>query len=107
MTSTASALSLKVSLFYAYANRANRIFGSDATAALRSFAGDIHLLNARYEGFGDTTITGYAYFMDFDKTSANAGYISNNTYGLIATKSLGPVNLHAESPYPTFLLQHK
>ncbi|MGB6220294.1 hypothetical protein [Haloferula sp.] len=83
-------------LFYAYANRANRIFGSYATGALRSFAGDINLFNASYTGFGDATLTAYAYLMNFDKTAANAGYISNNTYGLIATSPLGPVTLYAE-----------
>ncbi len=85
-----------LALFYAYANRANRIFGSDATGALRSFAGDIHLLHAACKRFGEATLTGYAYFMDFDETAANAGYISNNTYGLSATAPAGPVDLYGE-----------
>lgn len=85
-----------LTLYYAYANRANRIFGADATGALRSFAGDIHLLNARYEGIGDLSLTAYAYLMDFDETAANAGYISNNTFGLIVTHPLGPVSFYAE-----------
>ncbi len=85
-----------LTLFYAYANRANRIFGSDATGALRSFAGDIHLFNANYKGFGDLSLTGYAYLMDFDKTAANAGYVSNNTYGVIANHPAGPLTLYGE-----------
>ena len=81
---------------YAYANRANRIFGSDATGALRNFAGDIHLFNTSYECPGNATITGYAYLMDFDETAANAGYISNNTYGISATSPVGPLTLYGE-----------
>ncbi len=90
-----------LTLFYAYANRANRIFGSDATGALRSFAGDIHLFNAAYTGFGDVSLTGYAYLMDFDETAANAGYISNNTYGAIATAPAGPIKLYGEVAFQT------
>ncbi|WP_353568177.1 hypothetical protein [Haloferula sargassicola] len=90
-----------LTLYYAYANRANRIFGSDATGALRSFAGDIHLFNATYTGFGDLSLTGYAYLMDFDETAANAGYISNNTYGVIATSPAGPVTLYGEVAFQT------
>lgn len=90
-----------LTLFYAYANRANRIFGSDATGPLRSFAGDIHLFNAGYTGIGDLSLTGYAYLMDFDETAANAGYISNNTYGVIATQPIGPVTLYGELAYQT------
>ncbi len=90
-----------LTLFYAYANRANRIFGSDAMGALRNFAGDIHLLNAAYKGFGEATLTGYAYFMDFDETAANAGYISNNTYGISAAVPVGPVDLYSEFAFQT------
>lgn len=85
-----------LSLHYTYANRANRIFGSDATNSLRSFAGDIHLFNATYQGFGDLSLTTYAYLMDFDETAANAGYVSNNTYGVIATHPAGPFTLYSE-----------
>lgn len=90
-----------LTLFYAYANRANRIFGSDATGALRSFAGDIHLFNANYKGFGDLSLTGYAYLMDFDETAANRGYVSNNTYGMIASGPAGPVTLYGEVAFQT------
>ena len=90
-----------LTLFYAYANRANRIFGSDAMGALRNFAGDIHLFNASYSGFGDSKITGYAYLMDFDETAANAGYVSNNTYGISGETPVGPVTLYGEIAYQT------
>ena len=90
-----------LTLFYSYVNRANRIFGSEATGALRNFAGDVHLFNASYKGCGDATITAYAYLMDFDKTAANAGYISNNTYGGYVTKPIGPVTLYGELAYQT------
>lgn len=90
-----------LTLFYAYANRANRIFGSDAQGPLRNFAGDMHFFNAKYTGFGDLSLTTYAYLMDFDKTAANASYISNNTYGVIAEHPVGPVNLYGEFAYQT------
>ena len=90
-----------LTLFYAWANRANRIFGSDATGSLRSFAGDIHLFNAGYTGFGDLGLTGYALLMDFDETAANAGYISNNTFGIIATGPAGPLTLYGEIAWQT------
>lgn len=90
-----------LTLFYSYANRANRIFGSDATGPLRSFAGDMHFFNASYSGLGKATLTGYAYLMDFDETAANASYISNNTYGMIATTPLGPVTLYGELAFQT------
>lgn len=90
-----------LTLLYSYANRANRIFGSDATGALRSFAGDIHLINVRYDGIKNTSLTGYAYLMDFDKTAANAGYISNNTYGLIGSTKLDNWDFRAEAAFQT------
>jgi hypothetical protein len=90
-----------LTLLYAYANRANRIFGSDATGALRSFAGDIHLFNVNYQNFGELSLTGYAYLMDFDETAANAGYVSNNTYGFITTHPAGPLDLYGEFAFQT------
>ncbi|MFC7336908.1 alginate export family protein [Haloferula chungangensis] len=90
-----------LTIFYSYINRANRIFGSDATGALRSFAGNVNLFNVNYRGFGDVSLTAYAYLMDFDETAANAGYISNNTYGGIATTPLGPVTLYGEFAFQT------
>jgi hypothetical protein len=85
-----------LTLFYAYSNRANRIFGSEASGALKAFEGDIHLLHASYTGLGESTLTGYAYLMDFNRTTANANYISNNTYGISAKTPAGPVTLYGE-----------
>lgn len=90
-----------LTLFYAYANRANRIFGADATGALRNFAGDMHFFNAAYDGLGDISLVAYAYWMDFNKTAANAGYISNNTFGVSASGPTGPINFHTEFAYQT------
>lgn len=101
-----------LTLFYSYLNRANRIFGSDASFGLRSFAGDIHLFNARYEGIENTSLTAYAYLMDFDKTAApipggappaapGTNYLSNNTFGGIASTKLGDWAFRAEAAYQT------
>lgn len=90
-----------LTLTYAYANRANRIFGSDAIGPLRSFAGDIHLFNASYSGIENTKLTGYAYLLDFDETAANGGYISGNTFGLIAETKLADFNFRGEFAYQT------
>ncbi|MEM1083802.1 MAG: alginate export family protein [Verrucomicrobiota bacterium] len=89
-----------LTLFYAYANRVNRIFGSDATGGLRNFAGDVHLFNAKYTGLGDWAVAGYAYLMDFDETVASP-FVSNDTYGFYATGPAGPVTLYAEFAYQT------
>ncbi len=85
-----------LTLFYAYSNRANRIFGAEATDPLKSFEGDIHLLHATYTGSGESTLSGYAYLMDFNHTTANANYVSNNTYGIIAKTPAGPLTLYGE-----------
>lgn len=88
-------------LFYSYGNRTNRIFGSDATGPLKNFVGDMHFFNATYTGLENTTLTAYAYLMDFDDTAANGGYISNNTYGMIAATKFGALNLRAEAAFQT------
>lgn len=94
-----------LTVFYSYLNRANRIFGSDATGAGRSFAGDVHLLNARYEGIESTTVVGYAYLMDFDETAGGfpgmPNYVSNNTYGATVTTKLDDWTLRAEAAFQT------
>ncbi|MGE9271554.1 MAG: hypothetical protein ACQKBU_12185, partial [Verrucomicrobiales bacterium] len=90
-----------LTLFYSYANRANRIFGSDASGALRSFAGDLHFLNVKFEGINSVDLTGYAYLMDFNETAANGGYISNNTYGAIATSQINQWSFRAEAALQT------
>ncbi|MGC6426293.1 MAG: alginate export family protein [Akkermansiaceae bacterium] len=62
---------------YAYADRAQRIFGADAGGALEEFDGAIHLLDASFDtSFG--TLGGYAYLIDIDN-NANVG--ESNTFG--------------------------
>ncbi|WP_193211700.1 alginate export family protein [Luteolibacter marinus] len=90
-----------LTLSYAYANRANRIFGSDALGAARNFAGDMHMFNVNYSGIENTKLTGYAYLLDFDETAANGGYISGNTFGLIAETTLAGFALRGEAAYQT------
>lgn len=88
---------------YAWINRVNRIFGSDATGAVRNFAGDTHLLNANWKPNDSFQMSGYIYLMDFDETGAA---FSNNTYGLWAETSV-PLfgdwsgKLHTEAAWQT------
>jgi len=67
---------------YAYANRVNRIFGSDADGVVQALEGDIHLLNG-WKKFGETKVGAYAYLLDFDGAAGNAfaNRASSNTYG--------------------------
>lgn len=68
-----------LTLFYSYINRVNRIFGEDATGVQNHFSGDIHLLNARYEGIEKAVVSGYIYLLDLHNTE---GAFSNDTFGL-------------------------
>ena len=64
-------------VFYAYANRVQRIFGADATGAAREFEGDFHLIDGNIKtGFGRGG--GYLYLVDVDN-NANVG--ESNTLG--------------------------
>ena len=86
---------------YVYANRANRIFGSDAQGALKNFAGDMNMFHASYTGITDTKLTAYAYLLNFDETAANRGYISGNTFGFIGETKLCGISLWGEAAYQT------
>ncbi len=78
---------------YAYANRVNRIFGTDATGAVKALEGDAHLLNAAWKT-GDHSLHGYVYLMDFsDQQFARA---SNNTYGAFADLEFSHGKYHLE-----------
>lgn len=90
-----------LNLLYAYFSRANRIFGRDGVGPVRAFTGDIHLFHAAYTGVKNMKLTGYAYLMDFDEITANNGYISNNTYGILAENKFGPFALRSELAYQT------
>jgi len=88
---------------YAWIERVNRIFGSDATGGLRNFAGETHLLNANWKPSDAFQMSGYVYLMDFDETGAA---FSNNTYGLWAETAV-PLfgdwsgKLHTEAAWQT------
>ncbi|MFC5049325.1 hypothetical protein ACFPK9_01645 [Rubritalea spongiae] len=85
-------------LKYAYSNRVNRIFGTDAQDAVKALEGDAHLLNGAYN-FGEHSLHGYVYLMDFaEQQFARA---SNNTYGGFFDFGLNGGKLHTEFAYQT------
>lgn len=64
-------------VFYAYSNRAQRIFGDDAVGAAHEFEGDFNFIDGDIEtSFG--TVGGYVYLVDVDN-NANVG--ESNTFG--------------------------
>lgn len=67
---------------YAYVNRVNRIFGTDADGIVQSLEGDIHLVNG-WKKFKDSKVGAYAYLIDIEGASTNsfANRASSNTYG--------------------------
>ncbi|MBN8530311.1 MAG: hypothetical protein J0L97_00405 [Alphaproteobacteria bacterium] len=79
---TLDALSVKnqslkdTTLFYAYANQVNRVFGTDSPAGIWNDA-HIHLLNASYAGLPFGKITGYSYLLDVADSKA----LSSATFG--------------------------
>ncbi len=77
---------------YAYANRVNRIFGSEAIGTNQDVTGEIHLLNLSYTGIKGLTLGAYGYFMDFD---APDGW-DNDTFGVSAKGTLGGILLYGE-----------
>jgi hypothetical protein len=88
-------------LKYAYMNRVNRIFGTDAVQGAKSLQGDSHIFNASC-GFGEHQATGYIYLMDFDKQNFNpSNSANNNTYGLSTDLKTACGNLHIEGAYQT------
>jgi len=80
-------------LSYAYANRVNRIFGTDGNSVVQALEGDVHLFNGSKK-FGEVTVGAYAYLLDFDEAPANgfANRASSNTYGAYVKYD----GLHAE-----------
>jgi hypothetical protein len=77
---------------YAYIERANRIFGSEATGTNKDVTGDVHLFNVSYTGIKGVTLGSYAYLMDFD---APTGW-DNNTFGISAKGKLCDILLYGE-----------
>lgn len=87
-------------LKYAYMNRVNRIFGTDALGGAKSLQGDSHIFNASYE-FGEHKATGYLYLMDFDQQNYGALAANNNTYGLSTDFKTYYGDFHIEGAYQT------
>lgn len=80
-------------LQYAYANRVNRIFGSDAFGAVGALKGDVHLLNGSVN-LGENSLHGYAYLMDFSEQSFARA--SNNTLGAFTKINIPQGQYHLE-----------
>lgn len=64
-------------LYYAYANQVNRIFGTDSPVGKWDDS-HIHLINGSYAGLPFGKITGYGYLLDIPDARA----LSSATYGL-------------------------
>ena len=77
---------------YAYVDRVNRIFGSEAIGTNKDVTGDVHLINLSYTGIKGLTLGSYAYLMDFD---APDGW-DNNTFGISAKGKLCDILLYGE-----------
>lgn len=63
-------------LYYAYARRVNRIFGTDSGVGTWNDS-DIHLINASYTGLPFGKVIGYSYLLDISDSNA----MSSATYG--------------------------
>ena len=94
-----------LTLNYAYLNQVNRIFGSEADAALATtpkiydnvedIAANVNLFNASYSGVKGLTLGGYAYIMDFE----NKRNWDNNTFGMSAKGDALGLTLYGELAY--------
>lgn len=91
-----------LTLSYAYVNQVNRIFGSDADAAITPsytnvdhYEADTHLLNASYTGIKNFTFGSYLYLMDFDEIPS----YDNQTLGLSAKTNAFGLALYGEFAY--------
>ena len=83
------------SLYYAYASRANRIFGSEAEGAFRELEGDMHFFNAS-ANVGASKVGVYSYLLDFSEGLAFPR-ANSNTYGI----QFDGNGFHAEYAYQT------
>jgi hypothetical protein len=72
----------ELTLFYAYVNHVDRIFGSGqiANPAQTDFEGNTHLLNASLGGLPVGKLTAFAYFMDLGNDAGETN--SNQSFGL-------------------------
>ena len=79
---------------YAWVGQVNRIFGERADGSFSNASTNIHLLNATYAGCEYSTLSGYAYLMNFQETALNG--LDNNTFGIFADTPVAGLNTHAE-----------
>lgn len=84
-----------LTLNYAYLNRVNRIFGSDAIGIAKDVTGDVHLFNVSYALRENFTLGGYTYLMDFDEPD---GW-DNQTFGLSAKATFFDVVFYGEAAW--------
>jgi hypothetical protein len=68
-----------VSLYYGYVSRVSRVFGNKSPQP--DFTSDSHLVNVAYTGLPYSTVTAYAYLLDFKNSAPN----SSDTYGASLT----------------------
>ena len=92
-----------LTIWYAYINQVNRIFGSDRSAlpAHDDFEGHSHLVNIAYTGSSLGKITAYAYFFDLGNDAGNAN--SNQSFGVTLSGDLPiePLTYFLEYGYQT------
>jgi len=89
-------------LYYGYAWKVNRVFGSEVVAPrFTDFHGNSHLVNVRYDGLPFGRLTAYGYFLDLHNEAGDVN--SNQTFGLSLTGNVidTPVSYHAEYAYQT------
>lgn len=80
-------------LTYSFANRAQRIFGSDAVGGAEEWEGNFHFLNAHYSGIDGWDLGGYIYSVNMDLGPARA---NGDTFGVSAAGKLGDVSVYGE-----------
>ena len=81
-----------LTLNYAYIDRVNRIFGSDAIGNAGSLNSEVHALNLSYTGIEGLKLGGYAYIMKFATLPA----WDNSTFGVSASGKLHGLDLYGE-----------
>lgn len=74
----------RLSVWYGYVSRVNRIYGPDSGTPPADLDSNSHLMDASFTFGQSLTVAGYAYLMDFD----NAPGLSNRTLGIRATGSV-------------------
>lgn len=77
---------------YAYIDRVNRIFGSDAAGNAGSLSSEVHALNLSYTGTEGIKLGAYAYIMEFPSLP---GW-DNSTFGVSAAGKLHGLDLYGE-----------